>query len=222
MRFLLLIGVMFASLYSSSQNREAEIWNPPIGEDRFLITFNNDRWLDVPEGIELRPYSPGISSYIMYDYQLGKSVLSFSWGYGFSSHNVHHNGFFAKDTTNNQFTRLYPFDPNYNYRKNKLHATYIEVPLEFRLRTKGDNTFKLYGGFTVGYLVNIHTKTADDDGKRKFYGMDDAMKLRYGVTGKIGFNTWALSGFYSLTPLLHEGKGDQIIPFSVGLTFFLL
>lgn len=222
MKYLVFAVISLISISSSAQNREAEIWNPPIGEDRFLITFNTDGWLNTPDGVELRPYSLGIESHIMYDYQFGKSIISFSWGYGFSSHNVHHNGFFAADTTNAELTRLYPFEKNYNYRKNKLHATYLEIPVELRLRTHNDSPFKLYAGFKIGYLVNVHSKTRDDNGKTKFYGLDNVMKLRYGVTGKIGFNAWAISGFYSLTPLITEGKGDQLIPYSIGISFFLL
>lgn len=222
MKYALAAFILAISVLSMGQTRKEEIWSPPIGEDRFLITFTNDGWLGAPDNINLRPYSLGIESHIMYDHQFGKSILSFSWGYGFSSHNVHHDGFFATDTTNAQNTRLYPFQKNYTFTKNKLHATYIEVPLELRLRTKSDSPFKLYAGFKVGYLVNLHSKTKDAAGKRKFYGIDNVMKLRYGVTGKIGFNTWALSGFYSLTPLLIEGRGDQLIPYSIGISFFLL
>ena len=221
-KYLLLTLISFISAIAFGQPREAEIWNPPIGEDRFLITFNTDGWLNTPDGIELRPYSLGIESHIMYDYQFGKSIMSFSWGYGFSSHNVHHNGFFAADTTNNQLTRLYPFEKSYNYIKNKLHATYLEVPLELRLRTRGETPFKLYLGAKVGYLVNIHSKTKDYSGKTKFYGLENVMNLRYGVTAKIGYNAWTISGFYSLTPLISEGGGDRLIPYSLGISFFLL
>lgn len=203
--------------------KPTEVWNPPIGQDRFLLSFNNDMWLDVPEGVELRPYSPGISTHIMYDYRFGKSPISFAWGYGFSSHNVHSNAAFVTDSLNgDEFIKLVPFDNSYSYKKNKLSTNYVEIPLELRLRTKGDNQFKLYLGGKVGYLVSAHTKTKDNDGKRKFYGMDNINELQYGVTAKIGLNMIALSGYYALTPLLEEGKGDQFTPISIGLTFFLL
>ena len=57
----------------------------PTTQDRFVVMFTNDTWLDLPEGVELRPYSPGLSAYIMTDYDLSKSAFSFAWGYGFSS-----------------------------------------------------------------------------------------------------------------------------------------
>ena len=219
----ILFAASFVLSLSALCQKPTEVWNPPVGQDRFLFSFTNDMWLDVPEGVELRPYSPGISTHIMYDYRFGKSPISFAWGYGFSSHNVHSNATFVTDSVNNEeYLRLVPFEGNYSYKKNKLSANYVEIPLELRLRTKGDNQFKLYLGGKIGYQVSVHSKTKDGEGKRKFYGLDGINELQYGVTAKIGFNMIALSGYYALTTLLEEGKGDQFTPISLGLTFFLL
>ncbi|NNE55685.1 MAG: PorT family protein [Flavobacteriales bacterium] len=223
MRCSLSILLILITCTLVGQSRDVEIWNPPVGQDRFLVTFNNDFWLNTPSDVSLRPYSPGISAFIMYDYPFGKSPISFAWGYGFSSHNVHHDGYFAQDSTvSGSFTALLPHSDGYTFKKNKLSSNYVEIPLELRLRTKGENQFKLYLGGKVGYAVNVHSKTIDDDGKRKFYGVENMMPLRYGVSGTIGYNGIALSGFYSLSPMFEEGKGIDLIPISIGLTFFLL
>lgn len=204
----------------NAQNENRRIWDSPYGEDRFVIGFNMDRWMEVPDGVEQRDVSLGFNGHIMYDYQLGKSIMSFAWGYGISSHNVHHNAFFLKDSTGYQ--NLVPFEDDYDLKKNKHSVTFIEAPIELRLRTHGENKFKLYVGAKAGYLVNYHWKTIDDDGKRKFYKLDDINKIRYGLTGKIGFNMFSISAFYSLSPFIKEGKGDELVPFTVGLTLFLL
>jgi hypothetical protein len=216
---LLILGIST----SWSQNEQTGVLEAPLNEDRFLVEFNNDSWLGYPESVTLRPYSPGIGAFITYDYQLGKSPISLVWGYGFSSHNVHHDGIFTPDSLlGKSYTRLTGNIPGFNPQKNKHSTSYIEVPFAIRLRTKGDNKFKLYLGAKVGYLVNIHSKTIDDAGKRKFYGLDNVMPYRYGLVARVGFNMVAVSGFYSLTPLLKEGKGDEFYPISIGLTFFLL
>lgn len=198
-------------------------WEPPVSQDRFILDFNNDMWLEHPDSISPRGYSLGIGSYIMYDYIIAKSPISFAWGYGFSSHNIHHDGVFIEDTVDNkQYTRLLPLPENYAYSKNKVTSTYIEVPLELRFRTRGSTPFKLYVGGRIGYLVNFHTKTKDDAGKRKIYGFENANSLRYGLTGRIGVGQINICGFYGLSTLFKEGEGDRIVPWSVGLSIFLL
>ncbi|NQX91531.1 MAG: hypothetical protein HRT74_05280 [Flavobacteriales bacterium] len=77
-------------------------------------------------------------------------------------------------------------------------------------------------GGKVGYVVNIHTKMIDDGGKRKAYQLPNLLKYRYGLTAKIGLNRWMLHGFYSLTPLLEEGRGPELVPFTIGLRINLL
>jgi hypothetical protein len=158
----------------------------------------------------------------MYDYPFGNSPISFAWGYGFSSFNIHHNGEFDRDSLNNGFVIFQAYSPGYSYKKNKLSANYLEVPIEFRVRTKGKNNFKLYLGAKAGYLVNIHTKVVDDDGKRKYYQVPETSRLRYGATVRLGMNQVALFGCYSFTPFLKENKGVELIPITLGLSFFLI
>ena len=227
-RFLLLSGanlVLAFFLFSFnmfSQKEDRRIWDSPFGEDRFVISFNNDRWIGADE-VEQRDVSLGFDAQVYWDWKFGTSPISFAAGIGISSHNVHHNGFFAKDTVEGrEMTVLEAFPQNYNYRKNKHSVTFIEVPLEFRIRTRGPNQFKLFLGGKVGYLVNYHYKIDDDEGKRKFYDLDGINPIRYGVTARIGYNSWNIFGFYSLTPFIQDGKGDEIIPYSIGLSFFLL
>lgn len=226
-KYILLVIALLAQVLIWGQEGEREVksrpWEPPVSQDRFILDFNNDMWLEYPDSIEPRGYSLGIGSYIMYDYLLGKSPFSFAWGYGFSSHNIHHNGAFVEDSLDGKpYTRLVPLPDDYKYKKNKLAATYIEVPVELRFRTRGSSPFKLYVGGRIGYLVNLHTKTLDDDGKRKFYGLEGQNRLRYGLTGRIGIGQINVNCFYGLSTLLIEGEGDRIVPWSLGLSIFLL
>lgn len=212
----------FSAGISLAQNEDRRIWDSPFGEDRFVISLNYDGWMGA-ESVEQRTVSLGFDAQIYWDRKFGKSPISIAGGFGISSHNVHHNGFFTQDTINgSEQTVLKAYPANFNYRKNKHSVTFIEVPVEFRLRTNGPNKFKLFLGFKAGYLVNYHYKFDDDDGKRKFYDLDGINKLRYGLTGRLGYNSFNVFAFYSLTPFLKEGRGDEIIPFSVGLSFFLL
>lgn len=213
--------ILFLPFALLSQDKDTRIWDSPYGQDRFVVTFNIDQWMDVPDSIQIRPFSLGFNSYIMFDYTFGESSFSWALGYGLSSHNVHHNGFF-KENEEEGNRQLSAFPEDYSFKKNKHSANYLEIPVELRFRTKGIKKFKLYAGGKIGYLVNFHSKIIDDQGKRKEYTLDYVNRLRYGVTGSIGYNSFAISAFYSLTPLLKDQDNGSLIPFSLGITYFLL
>jgi hypothetical protein len=194
-------------------------------QDRLLLELNWNSWLETPAGIDLRPVSIGFNVYRMYDIPFKKGgAVSFAFGYGFSSHNVHNNGAFVVGTdsaSGNSFTALEPFDPAYEYRKNKIAVNYVDVPLELRIRTKGARKFRLTAGFKAGVLVSDHTKTIDDDQKVKVYNLKNVMKYRYGAYGRIGFGRLIFTGYYALTPLFKKGRGEQLFPISAGIVFIL-
>lgn len=207
---------------TSFESKPVLPWRAPTGQDRFLIELHNDHFIGMPDSMDVQVYSPGFDAHIMYDYPFSEqSVFSFAWGYGFSSFNIHHNGSFEEDEESGS-TFFRPYPENYNYRKNKVSVNFVEIPLEFRLRTRGIRQFKMAVGAKVGYVVNVHTKVVDDDGKRKFYQVPNLLRYRYGLTGKIGVGRINISGFYSLSPFLEEGQGPELIPFSVGLSLVLL
>lgn len=192
-------------------------------QDRLIVELHNDLFLETPPGMEVRPWSPGINAYVLNDYPIGESPISFAVGLGFSSFNVHLNGNFERDTlSSNEFVRFQPFAENYNWDKHKISANYLEIPLELRLRTRGGSPFKLSIGGKVGYLVNVHTKTIDDDGKRKFYDVPEINRWRYGLCAKLGVGRLSINGFYSLSTFLNEGAGTELIPITIGLSLAIM
>ncbi len=191
-------------------------------EDKIIISFTNDMWLNLPQGVELRTPSIGFKAHLFSDYAIKDGIVSFAWGLGVSSENVHSNAVFIQEsfedgTTGDQI--LIPFSDEYSYEKNKFVATYIELPVELRLITKGRGPFKLAAGFKIGYMVSNHQKIIDTEGKRKFYDFDHIEKFRYGVTTRVGVGKIQLTGFYSLVPLIDAKNGTDVIPISVGLSF---
>jgi len=190
-------------------------------DDKLILEFTNDMWLDLPEGVELRPISIGFKGYFYTDYTFGrKSNVSFAWGLGISADNVHSNAALVQEefedgTTGDQI--LTPFDEDYEYETNKHTTTYLELPLELRFIAKGRNAFRFAVGFRVGYLLSDKQKIIDTRGKRKIYDFEHVTTFRYGVNARIGIGKLALTGFYSLTPLIEEGKGTQVIPISLGI-----
>lgn len=225
MKYLLSLFFFCASCSMSTGQIESKPvlpWRAPTGQDRFIIELHNDAFLGSTDSMEIKLYSPGFDAHIMYDYPFSQNgTFSFAWGYGFSSFNIHHNGNFEKEE-NSGDTFFRPLPQNYSYRKNKVSVNFIEVPLELRFRTRGMRQFKMAVGAKVGYVVNVHTKIVDDGGKRKYYQLPNLMRYRYGLSAKIGVGRFNLSGFYSLSPFLEEGRGPELVPFSLGLSLVLL
>ena len=202
----------------------------PMRMDRLGLDFIYNSWLELPENVKVKPYSIGFNLFRIYDVPFGHSGIGFGIGYGLSSHNVHHNGYFSDSmdiTTGGTYTDFVAHDPSYNYRKNKISTNYFEIPFELRFRTKrklNDNgnvvgPFRFYPGFKVGYLANIHTSIKDDAGKFKAYNFFNVNKFRYGVTLRVGYGRMAFYGFYSLTNLFKDNKGVELQPFSLGISF---
>lgn len=191
-------------------------------DDKLILELTNDMWLDLPEGVELRPLSIGFKGYFYTDYTFGReSNVSIAWGFGISADNVHSNATLVQEVSETDGSTgdqiLTPFSPDRDYTKNKHTTTYLELPIELRYIAKGRNAFRFAIGFRVGYLLTDKQKIIDSSGKRKLYDFEHITTLRYGLNARIGVGKLALTGFYSLTPLIEKGKGSQVIPFSVGI-----
>lgn len=184
-------------------------------DDNLVININYDTWLTVPEKISLRPISLGFSFGNFYDLKFGKSNFSLGLGYGFHSHNVHQDGKFIDSSEVNQ-TFLVP--RKQDFKKNKYVVNYLDIPIELRFKTKTRRTFRIAIGVKAGWLLSDHTKTIDEDGKRKFYNLNRTKNYQYGLTGRIGYGDFNFFMYYGLTSIFEDGKGPELIPFSLGFS----
>lgn len=224
---------MFLSQLGFGQISFKQIWSPDGAEDgraadHVIIDFVNCNYSGtLPEGVELRPYSLGINVSVTKDIRFAESNFSLGWGGGIWSHNVHSNARFVSildSATSNTFTQLAPWHPSYDYTKNKVAFTYIDMPIELRYKSKNEiegtfrRPFRVSLGFRVGYLVNAHDKRVDSEGLFKNYNIEHILKYRYGVYGRIGYGKVVLFGSYALTPIFEENRGIGLHMWSVGLS----
>jgi hypothetical protein len=188
-------------------------------KDHIVFDVNYDAWLNSPPNIKQEPKSPGVNFYLMWDYPVGYGPFSIAVGAGLSSYNVHSNAQIVY-SINGSYTNLIPLTTT--YKVNKISFNYFEIPVELRMRTRGEKSFKMAVGAKIGYAYNIHTKRNDADGKIKNYSIKNTDPLRYGITFRIGYNRINLEGFYALSELFKKGKGEpKMIPYSVGLGILL-
>lgn len=194
------------------------------GRDRVIIDINTDQWVESIPGVTLKQWSPGANLYYMADYIFLNSAFSLAIGFGLGSTNFHSNAS-PRPASNGpapETTDLVPFNANATYKTNKMSANYLEMPIELRLRTRRRTTWRLYGGFKVGYLVNFHTKLKDDSGKYKEYNTRYIRPYRFGPMARVGIGKINFSAFYSMSSLFEDGRGPEITPFTLGFSIFVL
>lgn len=218
--FLLCLSMSAVSSAQTPAQEEPQPKKIADPKDRIVVDFSYDGFTKLPAGIQSKPYSLGGNVYFMWDYPVGKgSPVSLAFGGGFSTHDVHTNGKIVY-SLDGKYTSFEPINNKYN--TNKLSCNYFEIPLEVRIRTKGNYSFKLTVGAKVGYAFNVHTKYEDHEGKIKVYKIKNVNPLRYGATFRIGYDKYILQGFYSLSELFFKGRGEPgMVPYSVGVGLLL-
>jgi len=215
MRSLVLILIL--SAFNTLVNAQVDEPYQKDEDDKIIININQDTWQSTPAGIKLRPVSIGFDFANYYDLKFGKSNFSLGIGWGISSHNVHHNGQFVDSLkNNNRYTYLLP--RNKPSEKNKLVVNYIDFPLELRFKTKTKRTFRLMIGAKAGWHISNHTKTIDEDGKRKLYGIEGIRRYHYGITGRIGYGDINFTVFYGMTSIFEDNAGPTLNPLSIGFS----
>ncbi len=223
----------------------AKAFEPPRmhPKDRFMLTLFTDIWQDIPDGMDLKAIQRGINVEALQDMPLGRSNFSVAAGLGFASHNLYSDNLYLYDPTEDRHD-FYPI--HLDYDKNKISLNYIDVPVQFRFRTRDlERTFRLYAGIRAGYLVNAHTKY---EGKAYFSGPGiiqlnpeaplemDAEKrttkfkehklknindFRIGLTAMIGYSRVNVHFSYQLTDIFEDNSAADMQPISLGLTFIL-
>ena len=221
----LLIATIFLGLTTQAQESPSLPKAPKIPgtgskEDAAILEINLDSWTDTPDGIKLNTFrSRGVAIKYFSEKNLGKSSFHFAFGLALNSNNVHHDGFLAYDSSG--VANILPLDPAVDYKVNKISLTYIDIPLELRYRSKPlhkSNRIKVAGGFMGGLLVNSHVKFKDDDGTFKAKKIKEILPYQYGLTARVGYGKYNISGYYGLSTVFEDGKGPELTPYSIGIS----
>lgn len=138
-------------------------------------------------------------------------------------------------------TVMFTLDTLTTYKKYKLRATYLQVPLiiGFRLGGKSqknirsengeitvqvnqrDRAFNIQAGVIGGYNIGSLIKSKiDQDGTRYKNKIKDDFNLspfRLTATARVGVGNFGFFANYGLTPLFQKGKSPELMPFTVGV-----
>lgn len=219
--YFLVFSVTSAHAQESSGAMRSPIPMAPGLDDRFVLDLTLDNFAQSPSSMEVNIIkSRGINIKLMKDRLFKNSLFGFGYGLAFGSQNFDTDRFILVDDTLGH-THFVAIDPAVDVKRNKLSVNYLDLPLELRFRTKPNsknNSFKLSVGFKIGVLLQSHIKYEDDDGKVKFFNINNLNKYRYGVDGRMGYGIWGLNVYYSLIPLFDDDKAPTLVPLSFGLS----
>jgi hypothetical protein len=110
-----------------------------------------------------------------------------------------------------------------DFTKNKLRASYINVPvmLEFNTSEYLDKSFHIAAGVTGGWNMGSLTKQKWENGDEKF---TSKIKRDYNFTPftldasvRVGYKNFTVFANYGLTPLFEKDKGPEVYPMCVGI-----
>lgn len=111
-----------------------------------------------------------------------------------------------------------------DYSKNKLKATYLNIPLMYEIQFplgKANRPLYFAGGVIGGLKIGSRTKEYYSVGghEKKLIVKDDfyLSPFRYGIQARAGFRHLHLVATYYPTPLFKDGKGPELYPFDLGL-----
>jgi hypothetical protein len=116
-----------------------------------------------------------------------------------------------------------------HFKKYKLVITNLDVPLELRYAFNPANTnksWKIALGFKAGLLLSTYTKGKDlenQGGQIINSYIEKKSSTRYFNTGRIvgtarvSYGWIGVFGTYQLTPLIKNGSGPTVNPYSIGI-----
>ncbi len=105
-------------------------------------------------------------------------------------------------------------------KKSKLVTTYATLPvmLEAQLPVSGNKTINIGAGVIGAIRLGSHTKVVyADEGKYKERDDFNLNLLRWGATGRVGYEMFQVYGTYYLSPMFEKGKGPELYPFEIGI-----
>jgi hypothetical protein len=220
---LSIIGIIFISTAFSQIVTESTIRKFNIGIGAFT-----DIWQGQPPEMSTRTINQGAQVFGMYNYQVNESVIYLAGGIGMGMHNLYSNTYIPDIKADSIGFEKIP--DGISYKKSKISLTYVDVPLEFRIRTK--KYFRIAFGFKVGFLINSHTKYKgnrfhfDKDGLLVSDGVNVVEKerdikqietWRYGPTFRIGYKWFNITVYYQLSQIFKVDKGPKLYPISIGI-----
>ena len=198
----------FAQLIANKTDKKITVGFDIFSDFQLIPSSNTTNW-------DARGFNQGASWYITYNFPLGESSKhTVSIGAGMS----HHNYF----SYNNILNISDSYRENKSFKRAKVNANTVDIPLELRFRIK--DQVKIGVGFKLGIMVMAKTKYVgpNDDGiiihEKELY-IKNLERYNYSTTLRVGWKWVSLFAAYQLNPVFEVGHEAPVIhPLSVGIS----
>ncbi len=212
-----------AEQQTTTTNKPGKTYQPDVrGSLLFAVGLNV--LSNAPAQFDLKTWgSKSVNLYYLYDINLGSSSFSFHPGIGLG---------FEKYELDSRLTPTYSAVDGENvlildslqnvygsgtYKKNRLGANYIDVPLEFSWvsnKTNPKGGFEVALGGKVGVLYGSQMKmkytVGDDTRKDKLKRDWNLNPFRYSAHARVGYSSFNLYFEYQLSDLFDVGEGPRL------------
>jgi len=195
----------------------------------FHFSYSKLTLTNAPPELSQKWSSNGWQLMLMRETLFGRrSHWGIGYGIGFSS-NFWHTNLNIKALPNSSDLQDSYLPSDSIYKANRFSASYIDIPFEFRYRSKSNNLgqyFRFYFGGLVGYRIGSYSHFKSEDYSVKYYHMNDLANLHYGVFVRTGwwlFNVYAYYGLNTVfqpNTVLPSGL-DKMHNLSLGLSISL-
>lgn len=122
--------------------------------------------------------------------------------------------------TENEITRLMPYEKPLKSSKLRLHYLIIPIELQKKIRRESHIGIGCYFGGLIDATQKIKYEENGEDYKLVFRNNLKPNRATYGVSAQIGYGGLAIYAKYSLAPLFQHTP-TEIHPLSIGVSFYL-
>ena len=218
---LVVSATSFAQLIADKTDKKVT-----LGFDLF-----SDLQLKPSDNWDARGFNQGVSWAITYNFPLGESTKhTVSIGAGMTHHNYFSYSRILNPYSNDTLHYVQYRDVE-NFKRFKVNANYVDIPLELRFRIK--DQVKIGVGFKLGILAMAKTKYVgpDDENGILTDGNDvivhnkntyikNMERYTYSATLRVGWRWVSAFAAYQLNPVFEVGHEAPVFyPLSVGVSF---
>ncbi|MDA3867808.1 MAG: outer membrane beta-barrel protein [Salinivirgaceae bacterium] len=224
MRIFFFVIILLASNALRAQEEETQYFD----KDQLGLEIFSNQWLNAPDGVTISPYSLAFNVQMMYTLIGKNSHIALAGGFGFMAENYQID---ALPEKSDGILTFNPINSDLNYKSNKIRFNTFEVPLEIRIRTNKNSrnkTWKLYLGAKGGYLFQsmhkyngANPENQKEHLKQKTFNIPYTEAWSYGVTARIGYGQFLISGYYALSNRFQTDRAPELFPLHIGVTFFI-
>jgi hypothetical protein len=223
--FVFVLGLFAMSSFAQTVS-ESTIKKISLGYDLY-----NTFWLNLGNvdgtTVDSRSVNQGINVFAMYNHDLNENGFSVAIGLGISSENLYVKNQYVPNV-NADVVSFVSVPTGLSASRSKMNFTYLDIPIELRLKNEKDVHFGL--GFKFG--INMDSKTlykgSAFSSSGEGLGYIDYLKLkkinqlekyRFGVQLRGGYKWVSVYAYYALNKVFIADKGPQMQALQIGVTF---